>query len=120
MLIIYDWTTIQLKEYFQVNEERKKAYMLAEEHNAESQRLKDEFTEKINTLTTSYDLKIKDYERRLEVALGRILIYNFQLPLQYSRHSVFPYSYKHDCNSLSSEMIRYISFARKNFQIRHC
>jgi len=85
MVIIYDWTTIQLKEYFQVNEERKKAYLLAEEHNAESQRLKDDFTEQINTLTISYDLKIKDFERRLEVALGRISIYKFQLPLQYSR-----------------------------------
>ena len=54
-------------------EERKKAAVEGQRRDEEMRKLRDELNGEINRLRTSYDEKIEDLERRLEVALGRSL-----------------------------------------------
>jgi len=56
-----------------VNEERKKAGEFSSKHVLEIENLKADLNGQIEKLRSSYDEKIADLERRLEVALGMFI-----------------------------------------------
>ena len=57
--------------FLQVQEEKRKAGILSENHSREIEALKADLNGQLSAMKTSYDQKILDLERRLEVALGK-------------------------------------------------
>ena len=66
--------------FLQVQEEKRKAGILSENHSREIEALRADLNGQLSALKTSYDQKIVDLERRLEVALGKGLFEMAAMP----------------------------------------